>query len=118
MPDLTPTQQRALDAAQAVYGRGGTKRAGVTAAMAVIEESTPAGYLPQVPGRRRPTIPAVHAPVATVEDAERLANYLAEYGNYPAGMSPCFVAGLNGDAAEVCPFYGEDFCDCEAPEGA
>jgi hypothetical protein len=117
MPEPTPTQQRALDAAQAVYRSGGTKREGVAAGLAVIGKSTPAGYLPQIPGGRRPTIPAFHVPVANVEDAERLANYLAEYGNYPAGLSPCFVAGLNGDAAEVCPFYGKDFCTCDPPEG-
>ena len=117
MTEPTPTKQRALAAAQAVYRRGGTKHEGVAAGMAVIEESTPAGYLPQAPGQRRPTIPAFHVPVTTVEEADRLANYLAEYGNYPVGMSPCMAAGLNGDAAEGCPFYGEDFCKCDAPEG-
>jgi hypothetical protein len=115
MTGPSATQQRALDAAQAVYRRGGTKREGVAAGLAVIGESTPPGYFPQVPGKRRPTIPAVHVPVATVGDADRLVDYLAEYGNYPI-MSRCEAAGINGDAAEGCPFYGEEFCDCDPPD--
>jgi hypothetical protein len=35
------------------------------------------------------------------------------FGNYPAGLSPCFAAGISGDAAEGCPYAGEDFCDCD-----
>lgn len=62
------------------------------------------------------TVPALgNPPVRTREDAEELANAMYKDGHYPAGLSPCFVAGINGDTGELgdCPFRGEDFCTCE-----
>lgn len=32
---------------------------------------------------------------------------------YLIGMTPCEVAGINGDAANGCPYAGEDFCTCD-----
>ena len=53
-----------------------------------------------------------HGPITSVESAAQRADYLAECGNYPAGMDPCTVAGLNGDSAGGCLFAGEVFCTC------
>ena len=57
----------------------------------------------------------VYKPISTKEEAEKLANNMVRHGNYPAGMSPCFVAGINGDSQENgdCLFKGQDFCTCE-----
>jgi hypothetical protein len=46
---------------------------------------------------------------------DMMRDRLVEQGDYPAGMTLCEVAGMNGDApAGVgCPFYGEDFCTCD-----
>ena len=54
-----------------------------------------------------------HGPIETVERAAQVGAYMAEHGNYPSGMSPCDVAGINGDAEHGCPFLGEPFCQCE-----
>lgn len=55
-----------------------------------------------------------HGPISTVEQARQAANYMAEYGSYPIGMSACETAGINGDADGVCPFAGTDDCTCPA----
>lgn len=113
--ELTPTQERALEAARGVWRRGGNKAQGAEAGMAVIRKTTPAGYFPQAPSQPRPTMAAAYVPITTPEEAQVLADYLTEYGNYPLGMFPCEVAGINGDApvGKGCPFLGEDFCNCE-----
>lgn len=54
-----------------------------------------------------------HGRIETVERAAQVGNYMAEYGNHPSGMSPCEVAGINGDAEHGCPFIGEPFCECD-----
>jgi hypothetical protein len=59
--------------------------------------------------------PVNHVPVTTVEEAAHLANAMARYGNYPAGLDACFTAGINGDAADGCPFAGTPDCTCDEP---
>lgn len=54
-----------------------------------------------------------HGPITSVESANQRGGYLAECGNYPSGMDPCTVAGLNGDSADGCLFAGEPICTCE-----
>lgn len=46
---------------------------------------------------------------------DMMRDRLVKQGNYPAGMSLCEVAGMNGDAPAGmgCPFLGEDFCNCD-----
>jgi hypothetical protein len=67
-------------------------------------------------GRLLPAAAAGYEPITTVEQAQVLANYLGEYGDYPVGLSPCFAAGINGDAGDACPFAGEDFCTCDTED--
>jgi hypothetical protein len=55
----------------------------------------------------------LHSQVTTPRKGEQVAQYLADYGNYPAGMSICMAAGLNGDAADGCPFAGTEYCTCD-----
>jgi hypothetical protein len=112
MPDFTRTQEQALEAAREAWRRGGSKADGVAAGKQILEATTPAGYFQHVPGLSRPTMAAAYVPITTRAEADRLVNYLAEHGNYPI-MSPCEAAGINGDAADGCPFAGEDFCDCD-----
>lgn len=113
MFELTRTQERALEAAREVWNAGGTKKQGVAVGERVILDSTPAGYALQMPGHPYPTFSVKYEPISTPEAAGELADYLAEYGNYPVGMTPCEAAGINGDAGERCPFLGMDFCQCE-----
>ena len=114
MPGFTRTQEQALEAAREVWRAGGNKAAGVKAGEQVIHDSTPPGHFPQYPGSpRMMTAPLVHSPADTPVKADLLRRYLAEYGNYPSGMSLCEAAGINGDAADGCPFAGEDFCNCD-----
>lgn len=55
----------------------------------------------------------------TIKDYRNLANVMAmgETSNYPAGLSPCFVAGINGDWDDdgYCPVSKMDMsvCTCE-----
>lgn len=56
----------------------------------------------------------LHSRIVTPRQAEQVGQYLADFGNYPAGMSLCMVAGLNGDAADGCPFAGTEDCTCDA----
>jgi hypothetical protein len=55
----------------------------------------------------------LHGQITTPRQAEQVAQYLADFGNYPTGMSLCMAAGLNGDAADGCPFAGTEHCTCE-----
>lgn len=114
---MTPrsnSRERALAAAQGVWRNGGTKKQGVEAGWRILREETPLGYPPQMPGEaQKPTIPLAYVPITTPQQAQLLADYLADYGNYPVGMSLCEAAGINGDAAERCPFLGEDSCHCD-----
>lgn len=52
--------------------------------------------------------------IESIEDARQLANNMSSSGCYPAGMSPCFVAGINGDWGEdgICPIYKIDKSEC------
>lgn len=52
-------------------------------------------------------------PIETLEDAHEMANEMANHGNYPVGLKPCFVAGINGNFQEngICLFY-PDNCTC------
>lgn len=54
-----------------------------------------------------------HGPITSVKSAHQRAAYLAACGNYPPGMDPCTVAGMNGDSTDGCLFAGEPFCTCE-----
>ena len=55
----------------------------------------------------------LHSSITTPRRAEQVAQYLADFGNYPTGMSICMAAGLNGDATHGCPFAGTDDCTCD-----
>lgn len=61
-------------------------------------------------------LPAVHVPADTEESALDLANAMYASGVYPAGLSPCFTSGINGDweaYGGICPFWGTDTCECD-----
>lgn len=53
--------------------------------------------------------------IETVEDTIAIGNAMAKDGHFPAGLDPCFVAGINGEFKEDgnCLFDGEDFCECK-----
>jgi hypothetical protein len=64
-------------------------------------------------------IPLFHAQITTEDEAISLGNAMAATGNYPVGMSPCFVAGINGDQIieDHCIFDERLFCKCEEQYG-
>lgn len=50
--------------------------------------------------------------VKTREDINNLANHMANIdGHYPAGISPCFVVGINGDCGLECPVFLDGECE-------
>lgn len=51
-------------------------------------------------------------PIKTADDARRLSNAMATDGHYPAGLSVCFSAGINGDSPNHCLFAFTDECVC------
>ena len=55
-----------------------------------------------------------HHQIRTEDDARSLANAMAETGNYPPGLDPCFTAGIDGDQVvpDHCIFDDRTFCDC------
>lgn len=58
-----------------------------------------------------------YVPVTTVKSANDLATAMYRSGHYPAGLSPCFTAGINGtgvwdDNGGVCVFFDGFTCDC------
>lgn len=57
-----------------------------------------------------------HGPIKTQQRAVQVGECMADYGNYPAGMSLCEVAGINGDAGDGCPFAGTPDCTCDLPD--
>lgn len=63
--------------------------------------------------RKPPVEGLVHNPITTPRQAEQVGQYLADFGNYPTGMSLCEAAGLNGDAADGCPFADTEHCTCD-----
>ena len=67
--------------------------------------------------RKKDGLPYCYEPIESIDDATLLANNMAKSGYYPAGMDPCFVAGMNGDWGDdgVCPIYKIDKneCTCE-----
>lgn len=56
----------------------------------------------------------------SIQDYRDLANAMSkgERSNYPVGLSPCFVAGINGDWEEdgFCPISKMDFDECTCDE--
>lgn len=73
-------------------------------------------------GERIPVIgglPMVYRPVTTEEECNSLANGMADTGNYPRGLDPCFIAGINGDQVleDHCIFDERSFCRCEELSG-
>jgi hypothetical protein len=62
----------------------------------------------------QPPVEGLLHTITTPHQAEQVGQYLADFGNYPTGMDLCMVAGLNGDAAEGCPFAGTEHCTCDA----
>ena len=62
-------------------------------------------------------LPLGHDKIESIDDARQLANNMSNSGYYPAGLSPCFTAGINGDWEEdgICPIYkiDENECSCE-----
>ena len=58
----------------------------------------------------------LHNRVDNEEYAREVAQDMYDSGYYPAGLSPCFVSGINGDWADfggICPFWGQEVCSCE-----
>lgn len=49
--------------------------------------------------------------VSSSEAILKAGNHMAEYGNYPVGMKPCFVVGLNGGCGIECPVFKEGSCE-------
>lgn len=53
--------------------------------------------------------------ISTMEDVNNMGNAMAFIdGGYPAGMSGCFVVGINGGCGLDCPVYLEG--DCGEPQ--
>jgi len=53
-------------------------------------------------------------PIKTMEDVQHAGNAMAFIdGHYPAGMSGCYVVGINGGCGFSCPVFNEG--DCESP---
>ncbi len=53
--------------------------------------------------------------VRTMEDVSNMGNAMAQIdGHYPAGMSGCYVVGINGGCGLDCPVYLEG--DCGEPQ--
>ena len=63
-------------------------------------------------------LPLGHDKIESIDDARQLANNMADSGHYPAGLSPCFTAGINGDWEEdgICPIYKIDKIECTCDE--
>lgn len=59
-------------------------------------------------------LPFGHEAIESIDDARRLANNMANSGHYPAGLSPCFTAGINGDWEDdgFCPISKIDYSEC------
>lgn len=49
--------------------------------------------------------------VSTEEGVSRAGNHMAEFGNYPLGMSVCEVVGINGGCGIKCPQHKRGDCD-------
>ena len=51
-------------------------------------------------------------PIKTMEDVSHAGNAMAFIdGHYPAGMSGCYVVGLNGGCGYECPVFKDGECD-------
>lgn len=59
---------------------------------------------------------ASYEKVETLKDAEDLSSAMGASGVYPAGLSKCFAAGINGDSPEVCAIYLIDKSECECTD--
>jgi len=59
---------------------------------------------------------AAYRKVETLKDAEDLSNVMGASGVYPAGLSKCFAAGINGDSPDVCAIYLIDKSECECKD--
>jgi len=66
----------------------------------------------------RQGLPLGHDKIESINDARQLANSMSNSGHYPAGLSPCFTAGINGDWEEdgICPIYKIDKTECSCDE--
>lgn len=53
--------------------------------------------------------------VSSKEAIRRAGNHMAEYGNYPVGMSGCYIVGLNGGCGIDCPVFKEG--ECKSTDG-
>ena len=54
-------------------------------------------------------------PIKTMQDVNDMGNHMANIdGHYPAGMSGCYVVGLNGGCGIECPVFLEG--DCGEPQ--
>ena len=59
-------------------------------------------------------MPSTHRRVKTMDDVNHLGNAMSSIdGHYPAGMSSCFVVGINGDCGIECPVFLEGSCECD-----
>jgi len=62
-------------------------------------------------------LPLGYNKIESVNDAKKLANNMANTGYYPAGLDPCFAAGINGGWENgVCPIYRIDKSECSCGE--
>jgi len=61
---------------------------------------------------------AFYEKIESIDDARKLANNMSNSGHYPAGLSPCFTAGINGDWEDdrVCPISKIDYNECTCDE--
>ena len=57
-----------------------------------------------------------YKPLESSEEARDLSNAMARDGHYPAGLSVCFTAGINGDSPNHCLFAFTDDCVCTEDE--
>lgn len=51
-------------------------------------------------------------PITTMDDVNDMGNAMAFIdGHYPAGMSGCFVVGINGGCGYSCPVFRDKECE-------
>ena len=58
-------------------------------------------------------LPYAYEEIKSEEDIAIVANKLYSTGRYPAGMSDCWVVGINGDCGPNCPVFLRGECEEE-----
>ena len=56
-------------------------------------------------------MPYLYSKIATERDIDRSRRAMIEDGHFGAGMSDCFVVGINGNCGEGCPVWQDGECE-------